>query len=196
MRRAPLLLAVALAGVTGCAALQLGGESEPEVRLEMGLDALAERDFTRAQRHLEWVYRNYWQEPVGQQALLVLVSAELDPRNTTRRLWASADMAARLLGIPQAPRWMDPIGESMYLLALELGANEDRLDRALAALDSAQSLPKYTGPSIPMQMDAIRTERDSLQVKVELLESQREQLDKELKEKTAELERIRKTVRG
>ncbi|MGH7504698.1 MAG: hypothetical protein ACRELX_03570 [Longimicrobiales bacterium] len=196
MRRAPLLLALAVAGATGCAALQLGGESEPDVRLELGLDALAERDFDRAQQHLEWVYRNYWQQPVGQEALLVLVASELDPRNTTRRLWASADMAARLLGIPQAPRWMDPVGESMYLLALELGANEDRLERARAALDSAQALPKYTGPSIPVQMQAIRSERDSLKVQLETLQAQREQLDKELKEKTAELERIRKTVKG
>jgi len=196
MKRAPLLLALLLAGVTGCAALGNGGPPEPELRLEMGLAALAQRDFPRAQEHLEWVYRNHWQEPIGQQALLVLIAAEMDPRNTTRRLWASADMSARLLGIDAAPRWMQPIGETLYLLALELGANEERIARTQAALDSAQTLPRFTGQSYPAQVQALRTERDSLKRRLDAMTIEREALDKELKEKTAELERIRRTVRG
>lgn len=196
MKRAPLLLALLLAGVTGCAALGNGVEPEPELRLELGLQALAQRDFPRAQEHLEWVYHNHWQEPVGQQALLVLIAAEMDPRNTTRRLWASADMSARLLGIERAPRWMQPIGETLYLLALELGANEERISRTQAALDSAQTLPKFTGQSYPAQVQALRTERDSLKQRLDVLITERDSVDKELKEKTAELERIRRTVRG
>jgi hypothetical protein len=196
MRRTPFLLALLLAGVTGCAAFGNGAAPEPERRLELGLQALAERDYSRAQEHLEWVYRTHWQEPVGQQALLALIAAEMDPRNTTRRLWASADMSARLLGIEQSPRWMEPLGETLYLLALELGANEERIARAQAALDSAQSLPKFTGQSYPAQVQALRTERDSLKRRLDVLSTEREAMDKELKEKTAELERIRKTVRG
>jgi hypothetical protein len=197
MRRA-LLLALLVAGVTGCAAFGNGAEPEPEPerRLQMGLEALAQRDYSRAQEHLDWVYRTHWREPIGQQALLVLIAAEMDPRNTTRRLWASADMSARLLGIEPAPGWMDPLAETLYLLALELGANEERIARAQAALDSAQTLPKFTGQSYPAQVQALRTERDSLQRRLEALSTEREAMDKELKEKTAELERIRKTVRG
>jgi hypothetical protein len=196
MRPAPLLVALVVAGVTGCATSREVSEPEPERRLAMGLAALEQRDFTRAQEHLEWVYRQHWEEPVGQQALLVLMAAEMDPRNTTRRLWASADMAARLLGIPQAATWMQPLGETLYLLALELGANEERIARTQAALDSAQSLPKFTGQSYPAQIQALRTERDALRRQLDAVETERALVDKELKEKTAELERVLKTIKG
>jgi hypothetical protein len=196
MRPAPLLVALVVAGVTGCATSREVSEPEPERRLAMGLAALEQRDFTRAQEHLEWVYRQHWEEPVGQQALLVLMAAEMDPRNTTRRLWASADMAARLLGIPQAATWMQPLGETLYLLALELGANEERIARTQAALDSAQSLPKFTGQSYPAQIQALRTERDALRRQLDAVQTERALVDKELKEKTAELERVLKTIKG
>lgn len=193
MKRTPLLLALAMA-VAGCVAYGGGGEPDPERRLEAGLNALAVRDYARAQEHLESVYRDHWDEPIGQQALLVLVAAEMDPRNTTRRLWASADMAARLLGIPEAPPWMEPIGETLYLLSLEMGATEERIARAQAALDSAQSLPTFTGQSYPAQIEALRTERDNLRRRLDQVLVVRDSIDKELKDKSAELERVRRTV--
>jgi SMC interacting uncharacterized protein involved in chromosome segregation len=104
-------------------------------------------------------------------------------------------MAARLLGIEQAPPWMRPIGESMYLLSLEMGANEERIARAQAALDSAQSLPTFTGQSHPAQIEGLRTERDNLRRRLDQVVVARDSIDKELKEKTAELERVRRTIR-
>ena len=195
MKRAPLLLALAMA-VTGCAAYYgAGGEPDPQRRLDAGLNALAVADYARAQEHLESVYREHWNEPIGQQALLVLAAAEMDPRNTSRRLWASADMAARLLGIPQAPPWMKPIGETMYLLSLEMGANEERIARTQAALDSAQSLPTFTGQSYPMRIEALQSERDNLRRRLDQVIVVRDSIDKELKDKTAELERVLRAIR-
>ena len=56
----------------------------------------------------------------GQHALLTLIAADLDNRNPQRRLWAAAEMSARLLSIPDLEPWMVPVGESYYLLAVEL----------------------------------------------------------------------------
>jgi hypothetical protein len=181
--------------VAGCAMYYgAGGEPDPQRRLEAGLNALAMRDYARAQEHLENVYREHWNEPIGQQALLVLAASEMDPRNTSRRLWASADMAARLLGIPESAPWMKPIGESMYLLSLEMGANEERIARTQAALDSAQSLPTFTGQSHPAQIETLRSERDNLRRRLDQVIVGRDSIDKELKDKTAELERLRRTI--
>jgi hypothetical protein len=193
MKRFALLLALAMA-VAGCVAYGAGGEPDPERRLQTGLSALAMQDYARAQEHLEAVYREHWNEPIGQQALLVLVAAEMDPRNTSRRLWASADMAARLVGIEEAPAWMEPIGETLYLLSLEMGANEERIARAQAALDSAQSLPTFIGQSYPAQIEALRTERDNLLRRLDQVIVVRDSIDKELTDRTAELERVRRTI--
>lgn len=193
MKRAPLLLALMLA-VAGCVAYGTGGEPDPERTLQAGLNALAMGDYARAQEHLESVYREHWNEPIGQQALLVLAAAEMDPRNTSRRLWASADMAARLLGIEEAAPWMQPLGETLYLLSLEMGANEERIARAQAALDSAQSLPTFTGQSYPAQIEALQTERDNLRRRLDQVIVVRDSIDKELKDRTAELERVRRTI--
>jgi hypothetical protein len=193
MKRAPLLLALAVA-LAGCVAYGTGGEPDPERQLQAGLNALAVRDYARAQAHLETVYREHWAEPVGQQALLVLMAAEMDPRNTSRRLWASADMAARLLGIPEAAPWMQPIGETLYLLSLEMGANEERIARAQAALDSVQSLPTFTGQSYPAQIEALETERNNLRQRLDRVLVVRDSIDNELKDRTAELERVRRTI--
>lgn len=196
MIRAPLLFVLLVAGTAGCSLLRLGGEPDPETRFELGLAALTEGDLARAQEHLYWVYNHHAESPVGRRALLVLVAAEMDPRNPARRLWAAADMSARLLSQSGPPEWAEPIAETMYLLALELGANEERIARAEAQRDSAQALPELPGPSVLAQVQALRTERDSLRRRAQALEAAVAAREKELKEKEQELERIRKTLKG
>lgn len=186
------LLALALAG---CAFAGKVGAPDPETRLEAGLAALAEHDMSTAQEHLEWVYRNHPSEPVGLQALLALTAAELDPRNPTRSLWESADLAAQLLHSPDAPTWTRPVGHTLYLVALELGAKEERMAQAQAALDAA--LPTLPGGvSLPAQLKAAEHERDQLRNTVDSLQQQVASTKKELEERKAELERIRKTIKG
>jgi hypothetical protein len=189
----PLVLALAVT-IAGCAFAGRGGSPDPEQRLQAGLAALAEQDMVRAQEHLEWVYRNHPSEPVGMHALLAMTAAELDPRNPTRSLWEGADLAAQLLHSPDAPAWTRPLGHTLYLVALELGANEERMAQAQAALDAA--LPTFPGTSLPTQLKTVQAERDQLQGTVDSLQQQVTSARKELEEKKAELERIRKTIKG
>jgi hypothetical protein len=194
MIRTPLLVLVA--AVAGCSLLPFNGEPHPEQRLQLGLAALKEGDTERAQSHLQWVYNNHRDESVGRRALLVLVAAELDPRNPGRRLWAAADMSAKLLHPTGEPAWAEPVAETLYLLALELGANEERIARAEAERDSAQALPELPGPSFMAQLQELREERDSLRRRAQSLEQSVAARDRELKEKEQELERIRRTLKG
>lgn len=190
----PRLMMVVLALiVAGCAAAARTAAPDPQQRLQLGLSALAAQDRDLARNHLEWVYRNHTAEPVGHQALLALIASELDPRNPSRSLWTSADLAAQLINAPGAPSWSLPLGHTLYLVAIELGANEERITRAEQALDG---VPELNRQSVPELLDAANTARDSLRTQVGTLQNQVTQLRKELDEKTAELERIRRTVKG
>jgi hypothetical protein len=196
MKRTALLATLLAAGMSACSALPFNGEPDPEERMQAALASLGAGDLARAQEHLHQIYNTHWNRPIGRQALLVLVAAELDPRNPHRRLGAAADMSAKLLSSARGPDWTEPVTETLYLLALELGANEERIARAEAERDSAQALPKLPGPSFVAQMDELRMQRDSLRRRTVALEQAFAAKDKELKEKEQELERIRKTLKG
>ncbi|HEX7118474.1 MAG TPA: hypothetical protein VF212_06780 [Longimicrobiales bacterium] len=116
--------------VAGCAALQPDRAPDPEERLAEGLAALERGDYRGAYEPLNWVYTHYANEAVGQQALLALVAAELDPRNPSRRLGVGSELAGRYLRLPAIARWTKPVAETLYLLALELGAAEERVAEA------------------------------------------------------------------
>jgi hypothetical protein len=179
------------------------GQADPREQLNQGVSALAAQEYAVARGVLEPLYREHWQDRVGQQALLVLIAAELDNRNPQRRLWAAAEMSARLLSIPELEPWLVPIGESYYLLAVELGAQEERLARADSARAAAQAevaaadreLPSSSQESVPVRINRITTERDSLRRRVGELEAQAQARDKELLETKQELERVKQTIR-
>jgi hypothetical protein len=181
--------------VGGCALATTGGEPDPEVKLRLGLNALAEQDLLSAKEHLEWVYRNHPSEPIGAQALVALIAGELDPRNPTRDLSATADLSSQLLHAADAPAWTRPLGQTLHLVAIELQDNGERIARVEAALDAA-GLPEVNGASLPAQIEAANEERDRLQHQVDSLQVQTAQLKKDLDESRAELERIKKTVKG
>lgn len=176
---------------TGCSAI---GRSEPnpEIRMQAGLDALAQNDIARAQEHFQWVYNNQPGKQIGYEALLAFIATELDPRNPDRQLYTSSELAERLIRAPDAPPWMRPLGNTFYLLALELGAHDERM----AQSRMAQDLPQLEKASLAAQLRALRLERDSLEKKSNQLAEQLSKTDKDLKEKSAELERLRKTIRG
>jgi hypothetical protein len=203
MTRAALLLALTTAGLTGCAALSVAREPDARAQLDQGVAALEARDYAGARALLEPLYREHWQERIGQQAMLALIAADLDNRNPNRRLWAAAEMSARLLSIPELEPWLIPVGESYYLLALELGAQEERVARAETARRAAEAevaaaereLPASAAESVPARINRITTERDSLRRRVGELEQQAEARDKELRETKQELERVKQTIR-
>lgn len=203
MRRAALLLALTTAGLTGCAALSFTRPPDARAQLNEGVAALEARDYRAARALLEPLYRERWQERVGQQAMLALIAADLDNRNPERRLWAAAEMAARLLSIPDLEPWLIPVGESYYLLALELGAQEERVARAETARAAAEAevaavereLPASAAESVPARINRITTERDSLRRRVSELEQLAEARNKELRDTKQELERVKQTIR-
>ena len=203
MKRAALLLALTTAGLTGCAALSLSRQPDARDQLNQGVAALEAQDYARARALLEPLYREHWQERVGQQAMLALIAADLDNRNPDRRLWSAAEMSARLLSIPELEPWLIPVGESYYLLALELGAQEERLARADAARAAAEAqvaavereLPASAVESVTARINRITTERESLLRRVSQLEQEAEARTKELNETKQELERVKQTIR-
>jgi hypothetical protein len=205
----PLLVVLSVAGVTGCGAITLAGVVTPSEQLAHGAAALEAQDYARARELLEPVYYQHWQEPVGQQALLMLIAAELDGRNPNRRLWAAADMATKLLDIPQAEPWVVPVAESYYLLAVELGATEERLALAEAARADAEEravraeraavrtrrLPSTTRETVPAQLRRLNQNREELRRQVGQLQQEINERDRELRETRQELERVRKTIK-
>lgn len=206
MRGVALLIALAAVGTTGCTGLlHRDRGDDPQEQLQAGVQALAMEDWTRARGFLEPLYHERWGEPVGQQALLLLTAAELNPRNPDRRLWAAADRSARLLNIPELPRWMVPVAESFYLLANELGAHEEQIARADSARGAAEqrvaalsgrTLPGLRSETVPARERKLREERDAARRSAEQLQQTLAARDKQLKETREELERIKRTIRS
>ena len=133
-------------------------------------------------------------------------SGAKSPKAANCRFFASAaaaEMAARLLSIPDLEPWLIPVGESYYLLALELGAQEERLARADAARAAAEAevaavereLPASAAESVPARIARITTERETLRRRVSQLETEAQAKDKELQETKQELERVKQTIR-
>ena len=182
--------ALALAGLlTGCAALQGALGSRGGDRLEEALAALARGDYPSAQEGLSWVAQHDVDDDHRREALLALAALELDPRNPARRIAVGTDVAASYLSLQETDAWTIPVAQTMYLLGLELGAAEERVEKAERAAERAAArLPSLPGPSVSARMRNVEQERDRLKARVETLE-------KELSEKNQELERIRKTIR-
>src|SRR5688500_11973887 len=193
------LLALAL---PACATFDTVLGSKADDQFENGIVALQRGDFESASKSLSWVIERHRDEPVGQQALLVVSALEMDPRNPSRRLALGADLAGAYLQNKNRPEWSRPVAQTLYLLALEMGATEERLAEAEAEKREAErkveiglpSLPT-TSSTVPARLRALSDERDKLARRVELLESQVADRDKKLDEKEKELERIRKTLK-
>jgi hypothetical protein len=187
-----LLFASLVLTVAGCAALGSSSEPDAEVRMQQGLQALAQNDIAAAQRHFEWVYTSQAGKPIAYEALLALIATEMDPRNPGRKLYASSELSERLIRTPDAPAWMRPLGNTFYLLALELGANEERMAQSRLA----EGLPKLQQASLAAQLKELRDERDALLKRNTDLVEQLEKNAKELKDSRTELERLKKIIRG
>ena len=151
------------------------------------------------ERFLEPLYMDHWREPVGQRATLALIAAELDARNPQRRLWAGADLASRLLTMPDVQPWIVPIAETYYLLALEMGAQEERLARADSARAAAEQRARVQlppdRPTVNQRLNQVAAERDAQKKRADQAETALATKERELRETKAELERIKKIIK-
>ena len=184
------LWAVAIAGLlVGCATVKAPLESSEEKRFEDALAALARGDYRSAHEGFSWVAQNDRDDDHGRRALLILAALELDPRNPERRIGSGTDVAASYLALADRPAWTNPLAQTLYLLGLELGAAEERVEKAEREAERAASrLPSLPGPSVSARIRTIEQERERLSKRVESLE-------KQLSDKEQELERIKKTIR-
>ena len=188
MRRPLFLVATAAFLVLGCASLTSLGQSDGHARFDSGIKALAEGNYSAAHRDLAWVAERFAHEDAGQRAVLVLAAMELDPRNPARRPDAGSDLAGTFLQLPDRDGWIDPVAQTLYLLGLELGAAEERAQRAERAVELQRQLPTLPGPSVTARIRAVEQERDRLARQVTALEEKLAEMDREL-------ERIRKTIK-
>jgi hypothetical protein len=154
--------------------------------------------------------------PQGQEALLLLVSSALDPRNPRRSPTNAMRYAAHYLRIPAATPEGRARATALYLIALELGADSSQARRApphgepalgstsgLApecARVAAADLLDFPGlqldvPTVEQRIRTLEAQRQDLTQRLRTSESFRAALEKQLAEVTTELERIRQILR-
>jgi hypothetical protein len=204
MKFTPLVAGIFALALSACGTFSAVFHSGQDDRFESGMVAIRRGDFAQANTDLNWVAEHHPNDELGRRAVLVLAAIELDPRNPRRRLAMGADRAGAYLKSDANERWTEPIAQSLYLLALELGAAEERVAQAqsdrLAAEHRANEneVPRFPemGHTVPARLHALEDERDNLKKKVQTLEEQIADRDKKLGEKDKELERIRKTIRS
>ncbi|UCG76041.1 MAG: hypothetical protein JSV95_01645 [Gemmatimonadota bacterium] len=97
--------------------------SEAAARLQTALAELEGSNFDAAHGELLEVIDLCGSEPLGQQALLLIAAAELDPRNPNPGRSLAAESTALLLDEPGIAPWLRTVTESLYLIALRLGAS-------------------------------------------------------------------------
>jgi hypothetical protein len=124
MKRATVLLVLAVATGGGCATLapSRSEDQNARFRLERGLSALETGAYTAAFDDLAWVYSHCTGREAAGQALLALAALELDPRNERARPSVGTDLLGRAITGAEAPRWTRPLAETSFLTALALGA--------------------------------------------------------------------------
>lgn len=114
--------------------------SRGEAALYRGLTAVKLGEYGEARERLSAVAAACPASPLGSQALLILVALELDPRNPERDPRRARDLAEGYFAAPRKPAWTEPAMESLYLLAVELGAVSDSTVAGPAGLPRGDSL--------------------------------------------------------
>lgn len=176
---------LAVGALAGCASLQGSDAPDPEQRFGRAMEALERQDFRSAYEQLSLVYTGHWTQPVAERALLAMAAVELDPRNAGRRLDVGADLAARHFQLAGEPSWTTPVSQTLYLLALELGAAEERAARAEAEKERAEEEKQQA------QRQAEQAERQAEQA-----ERQKQQAEKEKRAARAEVQRAKAQARA
>jgi hypothetical protein len=106
------------------------------------------------------------------RALLTAAAVALDPSNDARQLDLGASLAAKYLATPPAPDdAARPMAQSLYLLALELGADPSPPTGCsggqYADSVAVAALPRSPSPSVPDRIKVL--ERELTRLREELL---------------------------
>jgi len=186
-------IALALA-VAGCATLRPGG-GDPGRSLDAGLRALAVGDYVTARSHLDRAGLDPNGGDAGRRALLLGTLAQLDPRNPDRDFGVAAQRAAALRRDAADVSWTGMAGEVLVELSAELSGTRARIRRADQDRHAAVTAAILARAAFDARVAVLTGQRDFARRQAAELEDTLAARDKELKEKTQELERIRRTIR-
>jgi hypothetical protein len=199
-----------LGTMAGCT--WLPGRTLPEARVDpgqarftAGLHAAEAADFEGAREALGDLVARCESGPWGRDAVLVLGALELSPRNPAGTPAVAAGLLARYLQEPAAPPPSVILAETLYLAALDRGAdpvgNPFVLGPGLPPVaprfaachrdsdpDPVRTLPTLPEPGATRDiLDRVQVERDSLAALADSLSRRNEALE-------AELDRIRRLL--
>ena len=182
-------------------------EAEAPAKLELAVASLDERNYDAAHARLLEVVDLCGSAPLGQQALLLMAVAELDPRNPDPRRDLAAESTALLWEETNGRGWAHTLTESLYMIALRLGARSAgptdaeaaELEwRVRAAPAGAAESPAYCGPVWPTTLPpptATAALEDGLpSLNGSSYPAQVAELRRRVRELEEELERIRRIV--
>ncbi len=99
-------------------------QAQAPYKLQAALEALWKGDYTAGHARLAEVVELCGSAPLGQQALLLIAAAELDPRNPDPRRSLAAEATSLLLGELDSMTWARQFAESFYLIGRRLGAQQ------------------------------------------------------------------------
>lgn len=122
--------------------------------LEYGAQALEQGDYTVAIERIAPVAAICPTDALGRNAMLLLATAELDPRNPDGRAEAAAELAAFQLTRRHEGEWEGALAAQLYTLALDYGATPIE---AGAVPDERVIWDRYLDPDVtqtPLGADA------------------------------------------
>jgi hypothetical protein len=180
-----ILLLPTLAILAGCVQPRTDTPT-PEPTLSHGLDALRTGDHASAMGEFALLAALYPGTRTGEQARLLAASIELDPRNPQRRLDVGAAILSDAIAAASDSSDSRPLAETLYLLALDLGAQPPEPD---------ESLPAFPGTTLASRVRALLDELEQRRHEIERLQQELKQKDQEIQKLSNELERIRKTLK-
>lgn len=198
----------------GCSLLPWSGEGlepepEPEPPYIRAATLLEAGRYEAAAAALREVASRCESGERGRHALLLLAALDLDPRNAEAEPDSAALMAARFLYLPGLPVAERPLGETLYVLALDRGGDPDLrptegeggLAERFSDCGEPVSGRVVTLPVLPTSQEGesiveLEAERDSAVARATELASENEALEARVAELEAELERIRRILRA
>jgi len=180
-----ILLLPILAILAGCVQPRTDTPT-PEPNLGHGLDAWRNGDHTSALGEFALLATLHPGTRTGEQARLLAASIELDPRNPQRRLDMGAAILADAIAAASDSSHSRPLAETLYLLALDVGAQPPEPD---------ESLPAFPGTTLASRVRSLLDELEARRHEIERLQQELKQKDQEIQKLSNELERIRKTLK-
>jgi len=195
--------------------------SEPERRFASALAALDRSDFAGARPDLEWLVRRCEAGAHGRTALLLFASAELDPHNRRRSPTEAARLASAYLRLPWATPEEVPLARTLYLMAVDLESPAEGADTLVDSLpaDSSAipsiplaerfehcdgtgtparigSVPEYPDTTTAERLARLRSQLDARTDSLERARSEIAEREKRIAGLQAEIDRIRKLLKG